>query len=280
LSGLPGGLPGHGSRPARQPDTPPVDAPAPALDQGAIAQWCYRDAAGAQLFWVQRLCLGQGGRKAFLMRVWLDGAWHRPSRRDLFACEWPAPRPLYGLPALGQRPEATVLVVEGEATAEAASLLFPEFVVISWANGTNAIAKTDWRPLAGRSVTLWPDADAPGRKAMARLAALLAELGCRLELVELVGELPKGWDLADADWSPAEAAEHLGQWARPLPAAEDGTSAVAAKPGEGVAPESAAPLAAGPKEKTSVRQTTTSPPTNSSAAAPFQCLGYDGEGSF
>jgi putative DNA primase/helicase len=289
VSGLPGGLPGHGSRPARQPETPPVDAPAPALGQGAIAQWCYRDPAGAQLFWVQRLCLGQGGRKAFLQRVWLDGGWHRPSRRDPFSCEWPTPRPLYGLPALGQRPEAAVLVVEGEATAEAAALLFLELVVISWANGTNAIAKTDWRPLAERSVTLWPDADAPGRKAMARLAALLAEQGCELQLVEPAAELPQGWDLADADWSPAEAAEHLRQWARPLPAAEDGTSAVAANSAgaanSGVDTHTeVAALAGGPKEKTSVRQTTANStattPANSSAAAPFQCLGYDGEGSF
>jgi DNA primase len=103
---------------------------------------------------------------------------------------------LYGLPALVQRPEAAVLVVEGEATAEAAALLFPELVVISWANGANAIAKTDWRPLAGRPVTLWPDADAPGRKAMVRLGSLLAELGCRLQLVEPPAELPQGRDLA------------------------------------------------------------------------------------
>ena len=276
VSGLPSGLPGHGSRPARQPDTPPLDAPAPALDQGAIAQWCYRDPAGAQLFWVQRLCLGQGGRKAFLQRVWLEGGWHRPSRRDAFSCEWPAPRPLYGLPALGQRPEAAVLLVEGEATAEAAALLFPEFVVISWANGTNAIAKTDWRPLAGRSVTLWPDADAPGRKAMARLAALLAELGCQLQLVEPAGELPQGWDLADADWSPAEAAEHLRQWARPLPAAVANESAAAAKStGADAMRSEGADHGAAPE-----RQTTISPPANSSAAAPFQCLGYDSEACY
>ncbi len=258
VSGLPNGLPGHGSRPWRQPETPPLDAPPPALDQGAIAQWCYRDGGGAQLFWVQRLCLGQGGRKAFLQRVWLDGAWHRPSRRDPFACEWPAPRPLYGLPALGQRPGATVLVVEGEATAEAAALLFPELVVISWANGTNAIAKTDWRPLEGRSVILWPDADGPGRKAMARLGSLLADLDCRLQLVDPPAELPQGWDLADADWSAAEAAEHLQQWARPLAAA------VAAK-----SPEDDH-LEAAPGRQTA----------SSAAAAPFQCLGYDAEASF
>ena len=32
MSGLPGGLPGHGSRPARQPETPPPLAPPPALE--------------------------------------------------------------------------------------------------------------------------------------------------------------------------------------------------------------------------------------------------------
>ena len=72
------GLPGHGGRPWRQPEIPFADAPPPALDQGAIAQWCYRDAAGNQLFWIQRLCPGRSGRKAFLHRVWLAGGWHRP----------------------------------------------------------------------------------------------------------------------------------------------------------------------------------------------------------
>ncbi len=239
------GLPGHGGRPWRQPETPPADAPPPALDQGAIAQWCYRNPAGAQLFWIQRLCTGRSGRKAFLHRVWLDGGWHRPSRRDRFSCEWPEPRPLYGLPGLSERPDAPVLVVEGEGTADAAALFFPQHVVISWPNGTNATAKADWSPLVGRSVTLWPDADAPGRKAMQRLAPLLAEQGCRLQLVEPPAELPQGWDLANADWTPAQASERLQKLARPFPPATGAD---------------------------------TQPSADS--AAPFQCLGYDGEASY
>ncbi|TGG96427.1 MAG: hypothetical protein ERJ67_00820, partial [Aphanocapsa feldmannii 277cV] len=112
------GLPGHGGRrPWRQPELPPPDAPPPALDQGAVAQWCYRNASGDPLFWVQRLLL-RSGSKVFLHRVWLDGAWHRPSQRDLFRCDWPVPRPLYGLPGLRERPDAPVLVVEGEGTAD------------------------------------------------------------------------------------------------------------------------------------------------------------------
>jgi putative DNA primase/helicase len=254
------GLPGHGGRAWRQPELPPADAPPPALEQGAIAQWCYRDPAGAQLFWIQRLCGGRSGRKAFLHRVWLDGGWHRPSRRDPFSCEWPAPRPLYGLPGLSERPDAPVLVVEGEGTADAAALLFPQHVVISWPNGTNATAKADWSPLAGRSVTLWPDADAPGRKAMQRLAPLLAEQVCLVQLVEPPATVPEGWDLADADWTPAEAAERLQVWLMPLPADET----------EGSTDHASADSTATGSEP--------QPPTG--GAAPFQCLGYDSEANY
>ena len=48
--------------------------------------------------------------------MWLDGGWHRPSRRDPFSCEWQPPRPLYGLAGLCQRPNASVLVVENRET--------------------------------------------------------------------------------------------------------------------------------------------------------------------
>ena len=249
------GLPGHGGRPWRQPELPPPDASPPALDQGAIAQWCYRDAAGNQLFWIQRLCLGGKGRKAFLHRVWLDGGWHRPSRRDPFSCEWPAPRPLYGLPGLSERPEAPVLVVEGEGTADAAARLFPQHAVISWANGSNAIAKADWQPLAARSVTLWPDADTAGVAAMQSLAALLHPLDCQLQLVALPADLPQGWDLADADWTAQQAARQLAKAAQPW------TPPVTGADGGGDdAPPPPPPQPAAPR-----------------SAAPFLCLGFDGD---
>ncbi|MFZ0409262.1 MAG: primase-helicase zinc-binding domain-containing protein, partial [Cyanobium sp.] len=239
-------------KPWRMPEKPPIDAPPPPLNCGATAQWAYRNAAGEVLFWIQRIRLRSGG-KAFLHRVWLDGDWHRPSRRDAFACDWPAPRPLYGLPGLGQRPEAPVLVVEGEGTADAAARLFPDHVVLSWANGSKAIAKADWTPLAGRSVTLWPDADAAGVEAMESLAALLHPLDCQLQLVALPADLPQGWDLADADWTPRQAARQLAKAAQPWtppPTATDGS-------------DHAPAAAAAPRP-----------------AAPFLCLGFDADANF
>jgi putative DNA primase/helicase len=239
------------------PEKPPAEAPPPPLNRGATAQWAYRNGAGEVLFWIQRIRL-RSGAKAFLHRVWLDGDWHRPSRRDAFTCDWPTPRALYGLPDLLQRPEAPVLVVEGEGTADAAARLFPQHVVLSWVNGAKAIAKADWTPLAGRSVTLWPDADAAGVEAMQSLAALLHPLDCQLQLVALPPDLPQGWDLADADWTPRQAARQLAKAAQPWTAPDAGCDGGS---GDGAPP----PLA---------------PAAASRPAAPFLCLGYDADGNF
>jgi putative DNA primase/helicase len=278
--------PAHGSAPRqfkacgdwRQPEVPPPDADPPLLDQGAIAQWCYRNATGAPLFWVQRLCLGGGRRKAYLHRVWLDGHWHRPSRRDGFRCDWPAPKPLYGLPLLSARPSAPVLVVEGEATADAAAVLFPEQVVVSWCGGAQAHANADWLPLQGRSVTLWPDADAPGLQAMEALAEQLCALHCEVRMVRPPDSLPGGWDLADADWSIHQAAEHLAAWSYPWSSRQDPAS----DPSVGQAPHQAGDNPPTDRSADHPADPSVDGAANASAKAelPFQCLGYDNEACY
>lgn len=204
------------TKPHRIPETPPPDAPPPAMGR-AVAQWCYRDAAGNQLFWIQRLNLpaqnGKPARKVFIHRVWLDGGWHYPRSRgenaDPFTCEWPAPRPLYNLNLLAQRPDAKVLLVEGEKAADAAASLFPHAVVTSWPNGSKAIDVIDWTPLSNRDVILWPDNDMPGRQAMAALAKRLMPLASSIRIIAPPSDAPDGWDLADATWTPQEAAEYV-----------------------------------------------------------------------
>ena len=275
-------------RPARIPGIPPPDAPPPELGR-ASGQWCYTDAAGAPLFWVQRLDLLQAGkrRKVFVQRTWLDGGWHFPSRRDPFRSDWPAPRPLYRLAELERHFWAPVLITEGEKAADAAVALFPDHVVVSWCGGSQAISSVDWSPLAGRAVNLWPDADASGREAMARLSALLLELGCPVAVVLPpscteedwdLADAPgaSGWDLADATWIAAEAQAYLEGHSRTvqLPEQEPAAAADAAD-----SDATDLPTADGPEADR--------PPPDPRGAAerpggsePFVCLGYDSDGYF
>lgn len=189
------------------PSKPPADAKPPSLGN-ASAQYCYRDAGGDPLFWIQRFDKDNGS-KIFVHRTWIDGQWHFPRKADGFSSEWPAPRPLYRLEVLARMPYADVLIVEGEKTADAAVRLLSEFAVVSWPNGCKAIDKIDWTPLKGRFVALWPDNDEVGIKAMDKLARKLSTLGCQVQIIGFPPDAPEGWDVADAVWTPEEALDHV-----------------------------------------------------------------------
>lgn len=119
------------------------------------------------------------------------------------------PRPLFGLETFSSHPaNAEVIVVSGEKTAEAARLLFPGHVVVTWSGGDNAIKQTAWTAIEGRRVIIIPDADQSCRKTCAKLKEMLAPLCESAQLVDPPSGLPKGWDLADAiGWTPERAAE-------------------------------------------------------------------------
>jgi putative DNA primase/helicase len=203
-------------KPARIPEKPPFGANAPRLGK-AVAQWCYTDSRGDQLYWIQRFEDADKPdkrgkpKKTMVHRTWLDGKWHFPKRTDTFTSEWPSPRPLLGQYELKRRPEAPVLVVEGETTFDAACLLFPQHVVITWSNGSKAVGHVDWSPLAGRNVTIWPDNDQDGEQCAAKLVGILHGIGAdSVSVVTPPVGVPVGWDLADAeDWDEAEADAHL-----------------------------------------------------------------------
>ena len=69
--------------------------------------------------------------------------------------------------------------------------------VTTWAGGSNAIHHTDWSPLTGRRVVIWPDADDPGKKAAVELAARLHGKAASIKIVRPNGH-DLGWDIADA----------------------------------------------------------------------------------
>ncbi len=109
-----------------------------------------------------------------------------------------APRPLYGLDLLASRPDAPVLIVEGEKAADAGRIRFPGYVVVTWPGGAQGLGQVDLRPLAGCDVIIWPDNDKPGRDAAEQLAGLLTDIGvAQLRIVQVPPHFPPKWDVAD-----------------------------------------------------------------------------------
>lgn len=108
------------------------------------------------------------------------------------------PRPLYGSETVNPDSIFPVLVVEGEKCADIARKNMGS-VVVSWAGGTNAAKFSDWSPLRGRNVLIWPDADTEGLKAAEEISGLAKAAGA-MEVKSLGWDQskPKGWDIGDA----------------------------------------------------------------------------------
>jgi len=88
----------------------------------------------------------------------------------------------------------TVHVVEGEKCACAGwSIRIP---TVTSAHGSHAPRKSDWSPLAGKSVVILPDNDDPGRRYAETVAGILHELDCSVTIVSLPG-LSEGGDIVD-----------------------------------------------------------------------------------
>jgi putative DNA primase/helicase len=117
--------------------------------------WVYMETTRRRLFEVARFDK-QNGDKEVLPLTFCEGP---DGKREWRWQAPPAPRPLYGLDRLAQRPESPVLISEGEKVADAAAALFPDYVAVTSHGGARAAAKSHWRPLRGRSVIVWPDHD-------------------------------------------------------------------------------------------------------------------------
>jgi hypothetical protein len=210
--GQPQQLPPLPALPKREVKQPPPNIPLPdfaATHYGIPTQtWCYTNALGEPLFYVARYDTSPGNK------VTPQWTWGRRSEDDNFKWgmgHWPSPRPLYGLHRLAASPEATVVVVEGEGKCDAAQRMLPRYVAMAWSGGANAAGKTDWTPLAGKKVLIWPDADDVGRDAAQEIAIILTALGCKVRVVN-VDDRSGGWDAADAEkekWTLEQALAFL-----------------------------------------------------------------------
>ncbi len=172
-----------GRAPSLAPRRPKKKAPVDDLGP-ATAKWDYLDAHGQLIAVVYRYD-PPGRKKEF--RPW-------DARRRKMAP--PEPRPLYNQPGIHNA--AQVVLVEGEKCAQA--LIERGIVATTAMHGANApVDKTDWTPLAGKAVLLWPDRDKPGWDyAMAAAQAALVAGAASCDVLLPPDDKPEGWDAADA----------------------------------------------------------------------------------
>lgn len=170
----------------------PFHAPAPAAETRTMtddlgsptAQYNYTDEAGRLIAVVYRYD-PPGRRKEFR-------PWDVQRRKHTH----PEPRPLYN--RIGIATVAHVVLVEGEKAADA--LIARGICATTAMGGARApIEKTDWTPLKGKHVTIWPDNDEPGL-AYARNAAEGARTAGAASVTILTPPQGKaeGWDAYDA----------------------------------------------------------------------------------
>lgn len=182
--------------------------------------WGYTIDSDHAAFLVCRFDKPDGSKEFAIRSLWrrAEGPefwrWKRP----------PAPLPLYKLPEIVACSDVPVMICEGEKATDAAALIFPDYVTTCWQGGANAVNLTDFAPLAGRRVTIWPDNDEPGRAAASALTAVLFGLGCEVDIIDaeqvsaMVPDRPAEkrepilrWDAADAgsEWTDFQALRQI-----------------------------------------------------------------------
>lgn len=104
-------------------------------------------------------------------------------------------RPLYNIPQVLAEP--WIVFVEGEGKADA--LIAAGIPATCAMSGSKApVDKTDWSPLTGKRVIIWPDADEEGEAFAAAVRDVLSPIAALVEMVPVPAGKPKGWDAADA----------------------------------------------------------------------------------
>ena len=168
-----------------QPSAPVLAEPA--ADLGAqTGRWDYEDAEGNLIACVYRYDTPKG--KQF-----------RPWDVKARAYKTPDPRPLYNQRGIAK--SEMVIVVEGEKCAQ--TLIDLGICATTAMNGAKApFDKTDWSPLQGKHVIIWPDHDKVGQEYGERLIKKLPTIPtlglASLSRVVIPEDKPESWDAADA----------------------------------------------------------------------------------
>jgi hypothetical protein len=155
-----------------------------------VAHYPYTNGAGELVATVHRQehthqLTAEGKRKKKFLQQLPDGTWNGPKGL----------RPLYRLQEI--KDAMAVVLVEGEKCVHAlAEAGIPATTAMGGAGAAPDL--TDWRPLAGKRVIIWPDNDEAGATLAVRVRPVLEALGCVVTSIEIPQGKTAKWDAADA----------------------------------------------------------------------------------
>ncbi len=197
----------------------PKDASAPPVAHSKYgvptAVYEYRSQDGGLIALNRRFDKLDGG-KEFLPLTYCQ---HESTKEQRWRIKAPLePRPIYGLDRLASRPDAPVVLCEGEKAADAVARLLPDYIAVTTWGGSSAAGKANWERLARRDVIIWPDNDEPGHAYAKASARCLKLVSAMVRVVCLPDDVAAGWDAADAEaegWSTERVSELVSNAIRP-----------------------------------------------------------------
>jgi hypothetical protein len=168
-----------------------------------VAAWLYLDAEGRRVNYRVRFETSNGDKDVIPL------SWCRNRETGETAWRWmdiPASRSLYGIEKLAARPDAPILIVQGEKKVDTAEALLPGWVSLSYAGGDKRASSeyTDWKPLlsltgparAQTKIRIWPDNDDSGKHA-ALAIAMMFPASADVKIVAPDPTWPATYDIAD-----------------------------------------------------------------------------------
>lgn len=154
----------------------------PPVTETLTAKYHYRDIRGKKICTAFRYDLSNG-KKRF-------GYQQAGGERSM-----PSPRPLYRLDKIHDQSE--IIFVEGEKCADALAEAGIEATTVMGGANTK-LSETDFTPITGKRVLIWPDNDSAGHEFADKIVGVLADYHCSVRVLDVPDGKPEKWDAADA----------------------------------------------------------------------------------
>lgn len=184
------------------------NAPELPEQKNEIARWPLEKKHGDQwlpVMWVVRVKKGEG-KMDYPYTLFSNAKDYEWKCKALKGMKYP----LYNARSLEEKPNARVLLVEGQKVASVIKDILTDWAVVGWYGGAQSISLSELSGLNGREVYFSFDADTPGRQAIEKIEKLLPNT--KINLIFPPNDVEAGWDLADAvkdGWSKEQIEEHI-----------------------------------------------------------------------